>query len=157
MIFDIVTFHAFPLTSFWSGYRAHAPCIWSTSTQFVNLHSSHIYTQFNASHRICWVTVKIFNVDLNYESKSWGSNVWNKMPERCLPNAHYHLWCRAVYEKTFGGFLFPSKTFLKPRRRLLLLLIDIYTVLLVLENDTHNIVAKTFINHENLCKLIQTL
>ena len=29
--------------------------------------------------------------------------------------------------------------------------------LLVLENDTHNIVAKTFINHENLCKLIQTL
>ena len=33
----------------------------------------------------------------------------------------------------------------------------IYTALLVLENDTHNIVAKTFINHENLCKLIQTL
>ena len=31
------------------------------------------------------------------------------------------------------------------------------TELLVLENDTHNIVAKTFINHENLCKLIQTL
>ena len=31
------------------------------------------------------------------------------------------------------------------------------TALLVLENDTHNIVAKTFINHENLCKLIQTL
>ena len=31
------------------------------------------------------------------------------------------------------------------------------TALFVLENDTHNIVAKTFINHENLCKLIQTL
>ena len=120
VIFDIVTFHSFPLTSFWSGYRAHAPCIWSTSTQFVQ------FTQFAHFHSIQCKSQNLLSHGQNFESKSWESK---KMPERCLPNAHYHLWCRAVYEKTFGGFLFPSKTFLKPRRRLLLLLIDIYTVL----------------------------
>ena len=36
---------------------------------------------------------------------------------------------------------------------------SVITAMLVLENDTCNIVAKTFINHENLsqCKLIKTL